>query len=286
MRRLKIKHTTTYEYSEAVQLQPHKLLLRPREGHDIRIDASQLEIFPAHRIKWQRDVYGNSVGVVTFAELSNTLSIVSEVWLQHYEDRPLDFLVADYAVNFPFHYDPEERVDLAPYLLSVYSFEDRAPLNQWLAQFWQPNQRPETYVLLDYINKAIANGFIYQMREEPGVQTPAKTLTIQSGSCRDYAALFIEACRHLGLAARFVSGYLHCPATEQGHGSTHAWSEVYLPGAGWKGFDSTTGQVVGSDHIAVAVHRHPRAIPPVSGAFIAKFQQSPMMTVAVQVAEI
>jgi transglutaminase-like putative cysteine protease len=124
------------------------------------------------------------------------------------------------------------------------------------------------------------------MREEPGVQSPAETLATRSGSCRDYATLFIEACRYLGFAARFVSGYLHSPTTVRGEGSTHAWSEVYLPGAGWKGFDSTSGHVVGHDHIAAAVSRHPEAIPPVCGSFAASTPQNPLMKVSVQVSEI
>jgi transglutaminase-like putative cysteine protease len=284
MRHLKIVHTTTYQYSEIVTLQPHKLLLRPREGHDIRIESSELEIAPSNKVKWQRDVYGNSVSMVHFFEPTDRLSVSSGIILKHYEDQPLDFLVMDYAVNFPFQYDPQERIDLGPYVLPLF-VKDHPALQEWLTRFWQPGQVMETYVLLDQINNAIAQEFNYRMREEPGVQTPAETLVKQGGSCRDYATLFIETCRYLGLAARFVSGYLYSPATVQGNGSTHAWSEVYLPGAGWKGFDSTSGQVTGHDHIAVAVHRHPEAIPPVSGTFLATKPQLPVMQVTVQVVE-
>ncbi|MDD5323537.1 MAG: transglutaminase family protein, partial [Methylococcales bacterium] len=141
-------------------------------------------------------------------------------------------------------------------------------------------------LLLEWINKAIATGFTYQQREEPGVQTPATTLTSRAGSCRDFATLFIEACHYLGLAARFVSGYQYSSTLPRGQGATHAWSEVYLPGAGWKGFDSTTGQVVGNNYIAVAVSRYPEVVPPVSGSFQAANPQSPGMNVSVEVAEI
>ena len=220
-----------------------------------------------------------------FIEPGNRLSIDSRLLLQHYDDQPLDFLVADYAVLFPFQYDAAERVDLGPYLLPIFD-PDQPLLGTWLQQFWQSGQVVETYLLLEWINKAIATGFTYQQREEPGVQTPATTLTNRSGSCRDFATLFIEACRNLGLAARFVSGYLYSPPLPQGQGATHAWSEVYLPGAGWKGFDSTSGQVVGNDHIAVAVSRHPESVPPVSGSFLAATPQSPRMHVAVRVTEI
>ncbi len=281
MRCLRIEHVTTYEYGEVVTLLPHKLLLRPREGHDIRVESASLTIFPAHHLKWQRDVYGNSVALASFVEPSNRLSIISRLLLQHYEDQPLDFLVADYAVYFPFRYDPAEQVDLGPYLLPVFPY-DSLSLSEWWRPFWQSGQAVETYVLLDRINKAIARDFSYQRREQPGVQTPATTLARKSGSCRDFATLFIEVCRSMGLAARFVSGYLYAPALAQGEGATHAWSEVYLPGAGWKGFDSTTGQVVGNDHIAVAVSRHPESVPPVSGSFFAATHQS-LMYVTVQV---
>ncbi|WP_333874615.1 transglutaminase family protein [Methylobacter sp.] len=288
MRRLLIKHVTIYQYSEAVTLLPHKLLLRPREGRNIRIESAELVISPAYQLQWQRDVYDNAVAEATFFEPINQLSIDSRVLIQHYDDKPLDFLVADYAVLFPFQYDTAERVDLGPYLLTIFD-QDRPFLSTWLRQFWYSGQVVETYLLLEWINKAIATGFIYQHREEPGVQTPATTLTRRTGSCRDFATLFIEACHYLGLAARFVSGYLYSPTLSQGQGATHAWSEVYLPGAGWKGFDSTSGQVVGNQHIPVAVSRHPELVPPVSGSFIAAPSanlQVPVMSVLVEVDEI
>lgn len=288
MRRLQIKHLTTYQYAETVTLLPHKLLLRPREGHDIRIESAELIIAPAYQLLWQRDVYDNAVVQATFLEPSNRLSIDSLVLIQHYDDKPLDFLVADYAVSFPFQYDIAESVDLGPYLSAIFD-QDQPMLGTWLQQFWQSGQVVETYLLLEWINKAIATGFTYQQREEPGVQTPATTLTKRTGSCRDFAALFIDACRSLGLAARFVSGYQYSPSLPQGQGATHAWSEVYLPGVGWKGFDSTSGQVVGNQHIAVAVSRHPESVPPVSGSFITAptaNSQSPIMSVLVEVSEI
>jgi transglutaminase-like putative cysteine protease len=285
MRRLQIKHVTTYQYAETVTLLPHKLLLRPREGHYIRIESAELIISPAHQLQWQRDVYDNSVAQATFTKQGSLLSIDSRVLIQHYDDQPLNFLVADYAVFFPFQYDVAELVDLGRYLSVIFD-QDQPVLSTWLQQFWQSGQVVETYLLLEWINKAIATGFTYQQREEPGVQTPTTTLTKRAGSCRDFATLFIEACRSLGLAARFVSGYLYSPSLTQGQGATHAWSEVYLPGAGWKGFDSTSGQVVGNYHIAVAMSRHPEAVPPVSGSFQAVNPQSPLMSVVVDVAEI
>jgi len=282
MRRLQINHTTSYEYSESVTLLPHQLLLRPREGHDIRIESSILEISPSHKINWHRDVYGNSVAIVSFSEPTTTLKIVSEVVIQHYVETPLDFVIVDYAAKFPFQYNPIERTDLLPYQVSLYP-KNTPALKKWIKQVWQPGKLADTFLFLDSLNKAIVDEFNYMAREEPGVQTPEQTLEKGSGSCRDFATLFIEACRYVGLAARFVSGYLHTPASEQGHGATHAWSEVYLPGAGWKGFDSTSGNIVGSDQIAVAVNRDPEAIPPVSGNFVGPLEPPPIMRVQVQV---
>jgi transglutaminase-like putative cysteine protease len=285
MRRLQIDHLTVYEFTEAVTLLPHKLLLRPREGQDIRIESAKLDISPAPQLRWQRDVSGNSVAVASFDAPSQRLSIESCVLLQHYDDQPLDFLVADNAVRYPFLYDADERIDLAPFLLPVFPL-DQTMVGDWLRPLWQPGQVVETYLLLEWINKAIATGFDYVQREQPGVQSPSATLAGRSGSCRDSATLFIDACRHLGLAARFVSGYLHLPGIPQGPGATHAWSEVYLPGVGWKGFDSTSGLLTGNDHIAVAVSRHPESVPPVAGSFFAARPLSPAMWVSVSVVEI
>ncbi len=224
------------------------------------------------------------MAVVTFLAPSTELSIVSDVVVLHYDAEPLDFLVDDKAVNFPFSFEPSERVDLIPFQTLCFP-SDSETVRDWLQQFWQPGQTIETYVLLDRINKHIVRNFAYQMREEPGVQRPAETLAKRSGSCRDFATLFIESCRYFGLAARFVSGYLHCPETVHGHGSTHAWAEVYLPGAGWIGFDNTSGIVVGENHIAVAVTRHPGDAPPISGSFSGHISSPPTMHVEVIVSE-
>jgi transglutaminase-like putative cysteine protease len=280
MQRLRIQHLTEYLFTSKVTLNQHRLLLRPREGHDVRIESSKLDISPSYKIKWQRDVFDNSLGVVTFLEPSDKLTIASEVIIQHYEQAPFDFLLEEYAVNYPFTYEISDQVDLATFQRPIF-FNDHTMVNDWLQQIGIYGM--QTFSLLVKINQTICNQFRYQMREEPGVQSPAYTLSQRSGSCRDYATLFIEACRHLGLASRFVSGYLHAPATEAGNATTHAWVEVYLPGTGWKGFDPTSGEVTGNRHIAVAVARNPQAIPPVSGNFIAKGLMTPMMLVNVKV---
>ena len=280
MQRLRIKHRTEYLFPAQVTLNTHRLLLRPREGHDVRIESSKLEITPAYNIKWLRDVFDNSLAVVSFTERSNDLIITSEVVIQHYDEAPLDFLIEDYAVNYPFQYALSEQVDLASFQQQVF-IDERQIINDWLQQIGLSGM--ETFAMLVKLNQAINTQFQYRMREESGVQPPSQTLAQRSGSCRDYATLFIEACRCLGLASRFVSGYLHAPATEAGNATTHAWAEIYLPGTGWKGFDPTMGEVTGKRHIAVAVARDPEAVPPVSGSFMAPGSTLPTMRVNVQV---
>jgi len=284
MNRIRIFHLTEYTFSQDVSFSKHTLLLRPREGHDIRIESSVLNVEPAYRVKWYRDIYGNSVGNLTILKKSNRLRIESEVVIQHYTTQPLDFLVDERAVTYPFPFEPDERLDLLPYRTHTWP-NDTKLLKQWVTRFWQPGSSIETYVLLDQMSKTIVREFTYHMREEPGVQNPAQTLETQAGSCRDFAALFIEASRYLGLAARFVSGYLHNPGSGQ-HGSTHAWSEVYLPGAGWIGFDNTSGLVTGAAHIATAVHRHPESVPPVSGGFIGSAGITSRLAVDVSVSRV
>jgi len=280
MKRLHIKHVTEYLFPTQVTLNPHRLLMRPREGHDVRIESSVLEISPAYTIKWQRDVFDNSLAIINFMERSDYLIITSEVVIQHYDRAPFDFLVDDNAVHYPFAYAVRDQIDLAAFQQPIF-VNDQGQVSTWLQQFGCHGS--ETFGLLVRINQAISSQFRYQMREEAGVQSPAQTLYQQSGSCRDYATLLIEACRCLGLASRFVSGYLHAPATEVGNASTHAWVEVYLPGTGWKGFDPTIGAVTGNQHIAVAVARDPVTIPPVSGSFMGPSATTPTMRVNVQV---
>lgn len=282
MQRIEITHTTLYRYAEPVRFLEHKLHVRPREGHDIRIASSGLRINPAYKITWQRDVYGNSVAIVSFEEPGDILEIVSTVLVEHYEEQVVSFALTEEAQQFPFTYDPMEQVDLVPYQASIYN-EERTVLIDWLSGIWQPGTAIDTMSFLHLLNGRIARDIDYLVRDEPGVQPPATTLARGRGSCRDVATLFIEACRQYGLASRFVSGYLVSSAAVQDLATTHAWAEVYLPGAGWRGFDSTSGQLVGGDHIAAAVHRHPEAIPPVSGRFVGPPDPQPRMEVSVRV---
>lgn len=282
MYRLKITHFTEYRFFSYVTLLPHRLLLRPREGPEVRIESSDLRISPIHKVRWHQDALDNAAAIVDFYEAAMVLTITSEVIIHHYGEAPLDFLLEDYAVNYPFQYLPGDQADLFPFLQPVYP-DDKAAIGNWLKELHLDRFDQQTYVLLDLLCRTIADQFVYFIREEPGVQLPGQTLARRCGSCRDFATLFLETCRYLGLASRFVSGYAHAPATEQWSATTHAWVEVYLPGAGWKGFDPTGGKVTGKHHIPVAVARHPEAVPPVAGSFIGPNGPPPTLLVDVRV---
>lgn len=287
MRRLRIDHETEYAFRSAVTLLPHRMLLRPRSGHNLRITSSTLEISPTPSLRWQRDALDNSVAIATFTDKAVALRVVSSVLIEHYEVTPLDFLVDTYAVMFPFEYPAREALVLAPFRAPLWPADARA-VEGWLASLGVRAGGLETFVLLDRMNRAIHRDFRYQAREEAGVQSPARTLALGSGSCRDFAALLMEGCRLLGLASRFVSGYLDTPPAvlasgRLDNGATHAWCEAYLPGPGWKGFDPTIGEVTGASHIPVAVAHHPEDVPPIAGSFFGSRDEKPVMTVTVRV---
>lgn len=267
MRRYKILHRTFYNFSGPVWLEPHALRLRPREDHELHIESLALEIAPSASLRWHRDVEDNSVAIATFRSPTDQLSIESEVIIQQYNQAPFDFLLVDDATDYPFAYTAEDWAVLAPYANSAGGLAGNQ-LADWVANLWQPGERIQTYALLQRLCGHIHQTLTYQLREEPGVQTAVETLSRGTGSCRDFANLLMEAARHLGLAARFVSGYLQAPPSALNFGATHAWTEVYLPGAGWKGFDPTIGELVGTSHFAVAVARRPESVPPVAGSFL------------------
>ena len=266
MQRYKIFHRTYYNFSGSVQLGPHTLRLRPREGHELRIESSSLKLTPAATLRWRRDVEDNSVAIASFDTPARQLIIESEVIIQQYNEAPLDFLVADYATHYPFTYTAEDWIVLSPYMNAV-EYTAGGLLSAWVSNVWS-GEGLQTYVLLQRLCTYIHETLAYRSREEPGVQSAARTLSLGTGSCRDFANLFMEAARHLGFASRFVSGYLHAPPSTVNFGATHAWAEVYLPGAGWKGFDPTIGEIAGINHIAVAVARLPESVPPVAGSFV------------------
>jgi transglutaminase-like putative cysteine protease len=268
MQRYKILHRTYYNFATSVRLGPHILLLRPREGHELRIESALLEMTPAASLRWHRDVEDNSVAIATFERPARQLLIESQVVVQQHNQAPLDFIVAEHATHYPFAYLPEEAAVLSPYVqVSAAAADDRTRIARWIDGLWRAGARIETYRLLQRLTAHIQQALSYRLREEPGVQTAAVTLALGTGSCRDYAFLFMEGARQLGLAARFVSGYLNSAPSASDFGATHAWAEVFLPGAGWKGFDPTLGKLVDTDHIAVAVARSPESVPPIAGSF-------------------
>lgn len=265
MQRYKIIHRTYYNYTSPVNLGPHSLRLRPREDHELRIESLELKISPQADVLWHRDAEGNSVAIASFSQPTRQLAIESELIIQQHLEDPLDFQVSDYAVDYPFSYQRDDLVLLAPYM-AVADSDAGQELDRWIGGVWNPGELIQTYSLLQRLTTAICSAMNYRVREESGVQTASTTLAGGTGSCRDFALLLMAAARQLGLAARFVTGYLHAPLSAAA-GATHAWAEIYLPGAGWKGFDPTTGTIVGADHIPVAVARLPVSVPPVAGSF-------------------
>lgn len=266
MKRLRITHLTEYRYHEPVTFGPHRAFMRPREGHDVHIEGSLLEISPKASIRWFRDMYGNSIAVLEFLAPGSVLRVFSDLDVAHYDENPLDFIIDPEAVAYPFRYPMDEQAELIPYRLSAYP-RDGDTLKTWLLQFYKPGQLIGTFDLLLSLNAAIFNAFAYSRREIIGVQSPATTLRLGTGSCRDFATLMMEAARQWGFGARFVSGYLQTPLGMDQHGATHAWTEIYIPGAGWRGFDPTNNCLAGAQHVSVAVARDPEKVAPVSGSW-------------------
>ena len=266
MKCYKIIHRTYYNYSASVTLGEHRLLLRPREDHELRIESFILKSAPEAKTLWHRDVEGNSVAIASFTQQTRQLLIESEVIIQQYNESPLDFIVAHYAITFPFEYKSEDKFLLSPYM-QLPNRETRELLNSMIYNVYKTSEQIQTYTLLQRLSSHIYQTFSYTVREAPGVQSVEQTLRLGSGSCRDFALLFMETVKCLGLASRFVSGYLYAPLMSAQIGSTHAWAEVYLPGGGWKGFDPTIGDIAGADHIPVAVSRLADAVAPISGSY-------------------
>lgn len=266
MKRYKISHTTEYKYNQPVQLHTHSVRVRPKESHELRIESSMLKITPEPSLRWCRDVEDNCVALLDFTGESKSLVIQSVVVVQQYNSEPLDFLVEPYALYVPFAYSTEEMHILREYLETP-SLDKGIAFKQWAAPRLNTSVQMETYAFLTQLCEAIKEEFSYTVREEEGVQSPDVTVLKGSGSCRDFAYLFIACARFWGVASRFVSGYLHSPSGSGIPGATHAWAECYIPGAGWKGFDPTTGFIVGDDHFPVAVSHDPSRVPPVAGKF-------------------
>lgn len=280
MKRIQISHNTEYHYTEPVKFGPHRVLMRPREGHDVRIVRSRHEIEPAAEVRWLRDVEGNSVAILTFNAPAAKLRLFIEIEVDLREDNPIECLIDPSARSFPFQYAPDEQVELVPYRLPSYPYDGPA-LHHWLRDLYSPGQIIDTFDLLTRLNTHIFQSLKYAARDDLGVQLPHDTLTRGSGSCRDYAVLMMEAARYWGFGARFVTGYIQM--AEGQHGATHAWTEVYLPGAGWRGFDPTNNKLAGAEHISVAVAREQEKAMPLAGTWEGPAGAFERMQVSVQV---
>jgi transglutaminase-like putative cysteine protease len=271
MTRFSVKHITEYHYKRPVAFAEHRLMFRPRDSFDQRLISVALLVDPAPSyIRWIHDVFGNCVARVGIETSARQLRFETHIRLDHTSETGVDLQVDDQALLYPFAYDPDEAVDLAPTMMRQHADPDDL-IGRWARQFVRIGQPTETGRLLMTLCFAIRESFSYARRLEHGTQTPIKTLQLRSGTCRDFALLMMEAVRSLGFAARFVTGYIYVPdrdgSTNLGGGSTHAWCQVYIPGAGWVEFDPTNGIVGNRDLIRVAVARTPQQAIPLTGSY-------------------
>jgi transglutaminase-like putative cysteine protease len=268
-----ISHTTHYRYAQPVELGEHRVLFRPRDSHDLRVLATDLCVTPTPvDIRLIQDAYSNSVALVQPQSPAAELKFVCTFSVEHTGTRALDLPLSPRAKTYPFDYDAEERLVLAHYL-SPYYDDPNDVLRTWASQFIGQAGVIDARQPLVAMTQFIRDNLQYLARFDEGVQTPHETLALQSGTCRDFATLMIEAIRLLGYASRFVSGYLYTPGldgdTQPGlnTGATHAWVHVYLPGAGWIPFDPTNNLIGGTDLIRVAVARHASLASPIKGSW-------------------
>jgi hypothetical protein len=266
-------------------------LIRPRDGHDLRVLDSSLTVSPRADVHWAFDTFGNSVALLSFLDVGDELVIESELLLRRYGlDEPMARFER-YAGNYPVQYDADERIDLCPFIKTDQP-QDQVALTGWIAQVL-PQLPGGSLQVLDVLGSAIHDSFGYARREAAGVQSPAETIRLGTGTCRDFALLFIEAARSLGFAARFVTGYLHDEVAGSdsgedmtGGGATHAWADVFVPGAGWVEFDPTNRIFESRNLIRVAKTRMPSQALPVIGTFVPEGGQLLGLQVIVRVTRV
>jgi len=262
---LQIDHTTHYRYEAPVGFTPHLLRFLPRTAPGLHLLRSTLTISPEASVKWNLDLIGNLVGRATFPGLAEELCIQSSLLIEQRMNDPFDFLLDSEALQLPIIYGERERSLLTPFLQRL---DESAPevLEEWLRPFLYRNT--STLAVLIAINSAIRTSFLYSSRHTQGVWSVKELFEKREGTCRDFAHFFIEVTRSLGIAARYVSGYL-CASPQGGEGesNTHGWCELYLPGAGWRGFDPTNGILADAHHVVVAASLEAGDIPPVQGTY-------------------
>lgn len=283
----KVHHTTTYAYRQPVGFGEHRMMLRPREGHDQRLIESDLRITPRPAsLRDERDVFDNIIDIARFDRRAGELRVESVTRVEQQPSHPRGFRIADSALTWPFQFAAEHLPDIAGYVELAHG-DDPGAVEAWARGFLRAGRPTPTLDMLAAMTKAIRAGFTYVRRTEKGIQSPAQTLRAGSGTCRDFTILMMEAVRSLGLPARFVSGYLYVPSRDRhglhGGGSTHAWLQVFLPGAGWIDFDPTNAVIGNEGLIRVAVARDPAHAAPLSGSFIGFASDDLGMTVTVQV---
>ena len=273
MNRLKIRHYSSFTYAAPVTLGAHRLMLRPRDSHVSRLLDARLTITPHAELRWEYDVFGNSVAIASFDRPTTQLEVDSSIVIEHYGMRTEHPALDPSAMTVPLVYSVAEAPDLSPFVTRYYPDPERA-IESWARGFLGNGGATSTLAMLHAMTLEICRSFHYMMRLEAGTQPPAQTLRARSGTCRDFALLMMEALRCLGLAARFVTGYLNGAQSNDAatHSMStawpHAWLEVYLPGAGWIEFDPTNG-LAGSDRlIRVAASRDPDQAMPIKGSFI------------------
>ena len=274
--RYDIVHTTVYRYNKPVTFGEHRVMFRPRDSHDLRVLATDLQVNIESIVRMIQDPHSNSVALVQPIVPATELKIVASFTIEHAHSNDLELQLSPSAELFPFGYSVEERFDLEHYLRPHHD-DPQGQLSAWARGFIRTDGPTRTRDLLVAMNQAIRETMTYQARDEEGTQTPLETLKLQSGSCRDFALLMMEAVRRLGVAARFVSGYLYDPAFDlnpagdasavTGAGTTHAWLQCYLPGAGWVPFDPTNNLLGGFQLIRVGVARDPAHAAPISGSW-------------------
>ena len=279
---LNIRHTTVYRYNRPVSLGPHRLMLRPRESRDLRLIASTLTVTPAATVTWAYDVFGNAIATAGFQDMTDTLTIEASAEIELDAAAWPVFDIAASAISYPFPYAEDAWTDLGALTIQQYPDPGRR-LRDWAAGFVLGSPT-DTLSLLKDLSAGVSSAIGYHSREDEGTQSPIQTLDLLSGSCRDFAVLFVEAARSLGFGARIVSGYIYNPDQHAiGAGTTHAWAEVYVPGAGWITFDPTNRSLGGANLIPVAVARDIRFAMPVAGSFVGATNAFRGLTVAVDV---
>ena len=282
---LTVRHSTVYRYREPVRLGEHRMMFRPRASHDLRLIETRLVITPRPALlRWLHDSFDNSVAIATFGETTSALSFESTVALEHYESTPLDYPLEAQARRYPFRYSDEDFPNLVRALAPHYR---DTVVGEWALQFLDPSDSTDTMAMLRAMTRGICDEITYVGRPEKGVQTPDETLERKRGSCRDLAVLMMEAARSLGVASRFVSGYIYTPNQSglAGGGATHAWMQAYLPGAGWIDFDPTNSIIGNRNLIRVAVAWAPEYVLPLWGTYFGPPGAFVRMDVDVSVSE-